>query len=128
MGEVPIARWAVDRSSVASGALHGGFVSGLQLLDNAAFAVSPAEAAAMDPQQRLLLEHGYEALHAAQLDRASLGGSLTGVFVGIARTTLRTTGRLACGRERVCCNGQRAFDCIWPAVVRPRSARGVRRV
>ena len=38
----------------------------------------------MDPQQRLLLESGYEALHAARLDRASLGGSLTGVFVGIA--------------------------------------------
>ena len=38
----------------------------------------------MDPQQRLLLESGYEALHTARLDRASLGGSLTGVFVGIA--------------------------------------------
>ena len=36
----------------------------------------------MDPQQRLLLEKGYEALHDASLDRTTLGGSGTGVFVG----------------------------------------------
>ena len=33
---------------------------------------------------RLLLERGYESLHSARLDRGSLSGSLTGVFVGIA--------------------------------------------
>ena len=38
----------------------------------------------MDPQQRLLLERGYESLHCARLDRGNLGGSLTGVFLGIA--------------------------------------------
>ena len=36
------------------------------------------------PQQRLLVERGYEALHTAGLDRAAVGGSLTGVYVGIA--------------------------------------------
>ena len=38
----------------------------------------------MDPQQRLLLERGYGALHAAGLERASLKGSLTGVFIGMS--------------------------------------------
>ena len=67
-------------------ARHGGFVSGAELADTAAFAISPAEAAAMDPCQRLLLERGYGALHDAALDRAALGGSLTGVFLGFAGT------------------------------------------
>jgi acyl transferase domain-containing protein/NADPH:quinone reductase-like Zn-dependent oxidoreductase/acyl carrier protein len=86
IGEVPLLRWCmVELAAGAPSALrHGGFVQGADLVDNNRFAVSRAEAAAMDPQQRLLLECGYEALHAARLDRVSLGGSLTGVFVGIA--------------------------------------------
>ena len=63
---------------------HAGFVVGAELVDNTAFAVSPAEAAAMDPCQRLLLELGYAALHGAATDRAALGGSLAGVFLGFA--------------------------------------------
>ena len=62
---------------------YGGFVHGAQLFDTGFFSASLAEAAAMDPQQRLLLERGYEALHAAWLDRSALGGSLTGVHLGI---------------------------------------------
>ena len=54
---------------------------GAELVDNGRFGVLPAEIAAMDPQQRLLLESCYEALPAARLDRASLGASLSGVFV-----------------------------------------------
>merc|ERR1712091_425643 len=69
---------------MASRVRHAGFVQGADLADNAAFAVSPAEAAAMDPCQRLLLECGYEALHDSALDRAALVGSLTGVFLGFA--------------------------------------------
>ena len=88
IGEVPSSRWSMADADAGSGALtalrHGGFMRGAELLDNARFGVSPAEAAAMDPQQRLLLECGYEALHAARLDRVAVGGSLTGVFVGIA--------------------------------------------
>merc|ERR1712091_326951 len=71
---------------MASRVRHAGFVQGADLADNAAFAVSPAEAAAMDPCQRLLLECGYEALHDAALNRTALGGSLTGVFLGFAGT------------------------------------------
>ena len=69
---------------IASRMRHAGFVVGAELVDNAAFAVSPAEAAAMDPCQRLLLELGYAALHDAATDRAALGGSLAGVFLGFA--------------------------------------------
>ena len=50
---------------------HTGFVRGAELADNAAFVVSPAEAAAMDPCQRLVLDFGYAALHDARLDRGS---------------------------------------------------------
>ena len=37
----------------------------------------------MDPQQRLLLEQGYSALHSGKHRRATLEGSITGVFLGI---------------------------------------------
>ena len=89
IGEVPASRW--DSASVAprsddvdARVRHGGFLVGAERFDRTFFGVSPAEAAAMDPQQRLLLERGYEALHAAGHDRASLLGSNMGVFVGIA--------------------------------------------
>ena len=85
--QVPAARWDVPHAlpePIASRVRHTGFVRGAELADNAAFAVSPAEAAAMDPCQRLLLERGYEAVHDGGLHRAALGGSLTGVFLGYA--------------------------------------------
>ena len=86
VGNVPPSRWSsAEPVAGTHGATHhGGFAHGVDQVDNSRFGVSPAEAAAMDPQQRLLLERGYEALHIARLDRASLGGSLTGIFVGMA--------------------------------------------
>ena len=90
IGEVPPERWSVEAALagvdqvVGQRVRHGGFLSGAELFDNARFGVSPAEAAAVDPQQRLLLERGYEALHGAGMDKAALGGSLAGVFLGIA--------------------------------------------
>ena len=52
--QVPATRWDVRAQPtlpepIASRVRHGGFVRGAELVDNAAFGVSPAEAAAMDP-------------------------------------------------------------------------------
>ena len=84
---VPAERWPTAENAINEierRVSHGGFVSRAELFDNVLFSISPAEAGAMDPQQRLLLERGYEALRAAEYDRASLTASnLLGVFVGI---------------------------------------------
>ena len=84
--EVPSSRWqvSVPESSPAQAQRYGGFLSGADRFDNVVFNISSAEAATMDPQQRLMLEHGYQALHAASIDRNALLGSVTGVFVGVA--------------------------------------------
>ena len=108
IGEVPSSRWdpldsyslldplgsalldSLDCHSLlkptCSRARHGGFVASADLFDHERSRISLAEAAAMDPQQRLLLECGYEALHASVRSRTALGGSLTGIFLGISST------------------------------------------
>ena len=86
ISEVPKTRWDMPPlpEPFASRARHGGFVNEADFVDNIAFGVSPAEAAAMDPCQRAVLERAYAALHEASLERASLAGTLTGVFLGIS--------------------------------------------
>eukprot|EP00959_Pyramimonas_sp_CCMP1952_P246730 5156817-Pyramimonas_sp.AAC.1 len=61
---------------------HGGFIEGGELFAAAHFNIVKPEAETMDPQQRHLLEVSFEAFLGAKIEKSTLMGSLTGVFVG----------------------------------------------
>ncbi|HTN83718.1 MAG TPA: polyketide synthase, partial [Sorangium sp.] len=88
--EVPPSRWtpedaaAVDPGAAGQlGVRWGAFLDQVDGFDADFFGISPREARLMDPQQRVLLEVAWEALESAGQDTARLGGSRTGVFVGV---------------------------------------------
>ncbi|KAH7044505.1 polyketide synthase, Pks8, partial [Macrophomina phaseolina] len=60
----------------------GAFIRDADMFDHAAFGLPAFEAASMDPQQRVLLEVSLRAFADAGLDRDTLIGSRTGVYVG----------------------------------------------
>jgi acyl transferase domain-containing protein/NADPH:quinone reductase-like Zn-dependent oxidoreductase/acyl carrier protein len=62
----------------------GSFLDDIDLFDPGFFGVPAQEASSVDPQHRLLMETTWEALEDAGVPPRSLGGSKTGLFVGIS--------------------------------------------
>lgn len=83
--EIPEWRWNRDplRQSELTTRM-GGFLDEIDKFDPLFFGISQVEAEALDPQQRILLELTWEAFEDAGWNPKSLGGSNTGVFVGIS--------------------------------------------
>ena len=65
---------------------EAGFLHDADEFDASFFSIGPREALAMDPQQRVLIEGAWEAIENARIDPATLKGTPTGVFTGIAAT------------------------------------------
>ncbi|MDT9694664.1 polyketide synthase [Streptomyces sp. P17] len=83
-GEVPAERW--DTVAFDGVPTRGSFLGAVDGFDNSFFRISPREARTMDPQQRLFLEVAWEALEDAGVPADRIGGTRTGVFVGLNTT------------------------------------------
>lgn len=87
--EVPRDRWDISEyydPEPAPGrttSKWGAFIEDIAGFDAQFFGINEREAAALDPQHRLLLETSWEALEHAGLTEATVGESLTSVFMGL---------------------------------------------
>jgi amino acid adenylation domain-containing protein len=91
ISEVTSDRWDIDElydpEPGAPGKVvtkSGGFIKDVDKFDASFFGISPREANRMDPQQRLAMEVSWETLEDAGYAPSTLGGSATGVFVGVS--------------------------------------------
>jgi myxalamid-type polyketide synthase MxaB len=89
--EVPPDRWNVDETYDPTPGAAGktytrraAFLENVRDFDPYFFGIVPRDVPVIDPQQRLLLEVAWEALESAGRAPDSLGGSATGVWVGIS--------------------------------------------
>ncbi|MFZ0304442.1 MAG: SDR family NAD(P)-dependent oxidoreductase [Terracidiphilus sp.] len=97
--EIPKDRWDIDAfyhpDPEMPGKMYsrwGGFLEGVADFDARFFGVNSKEAESMDPQHRLLLEVSWEALERAAIQPQSLGGSATGVYIGISTNEYASQG------------------------------------
>lgn len=93
VGPIPAHRWDIDKfhdeRPLAPGKIiirDGAVLDDVKGFDAAHFGISPREAAAMDPQQRIMLEVAKETFEDAGLTDDNIGGTRTGVFVGVTES------------------------------------------
>jgi amino acid adenylation domain-containing protein len=76
-------RW-VAPDDTPSTMLHAALVNDIDQFDAPFFGIAAREADSMDPQHRFILETAWEAIEHAGISPASLSGTRTGVFIGMA--------------------------------------------
>ncbi len=88
--DIPLDRWDRDAHYAFEPGVpgkintrHAAFLDDVRRFDAAFFDITPREAIRMDPQQRIFLETAWHALEDAGLTKAGIGGTDTGVFVGV---------------------------------------------
>jgi polyketide synthase PksN len=86
--EIPNSRWDKNKffDQKKRGYIYskwGGFIDDVDKFDSLFFNISPREADYLDPQERLFLETAWETMEDAGYCAKTMGGTNTGVFVGV---------------------------------------------
>ncbi len=94
---IPTGRWDhaawVGTEPGRTAQTAGGFLSDIDMFDNAFFGIAPREAVQMDPQQRLVLEVAWEALENAGSAPDRLRGVQGGIYLGLYNDNYGLIGR-----------------------------------